>query len=89
MHRVQSGVVGVASRQHGYRHDDHLTTCGRHGRALAAMLGAVGGTALIVKPLFFKGPLIVLVLLITGYVSFGRGRKNVLHGSAKVGVQGS
>ena len=53
------------------------------------MLGAVGGTALIVKPLFFKGPLIVLVLLITGYVSFGRGRKNVLHGSAKVGVQGS
>lgn len=54
--------------------------------ALAVMLGANIGTALIVKVLSFDVSLISPLLLIAGYVSFRRGRKGLLHDLGRVGI---
>ncbi len=54
--------------------------------ALAVMLGANVGTALIVKALSFDVSWIVPLLLIAGYVAFRRGRKGVVHDLGRVGI---
>ncbi|UVK49436.1 Na/Pi cotransporter family protein (plasmid) [Mesorhizobium sp. AR07] len=54
--------------------------------ALAVMLGANIGTALIVKVLSFDGSWIAPPLLIAGYVAFRRGRKGMIHDLGRVGI---
>jgi phosphate:Na+ symporter len=54
--------------------------------ALAVMLGANIGTALIVKVLSFDLSWVAPLLLIAGYVAFRRGRKGVMHDLGRVGI---
>jgi phosphate:Na+ symporter len=54
--------------------------------ALAVMLGANVGTALIVKALSFDVSWIVPILMIAGYLAFRRGRKGVVHDLGRVGI---
>jgi phosphate:Na+ symporter len=54
--------------------------------ALAVMLGANIGTALIVKVLSFDVSWVAPLLLIAGYVAFRRGRKGLLHDLGRVGI---
>jgi phosphate:Na+ symporter len=54
--------------------------------ALAVMLGANIGTALIVKVLSFDVSWIAPLLLIAGYVAFRRGRKGMIHDLGRVGI---
>jgi phosphate:Na+ symporter len=54
--------------------------------ALAVMLGANIGTALIVKALSFDVSWVAPLLLIAGYVAFRRGRRGLLHGLGRVGI---
>jgi phosphate:Na+ symporter len=54
--------------------------------ALAVMLGANIGTALIVKVLSFDVSWVSPLLLITGYVAFRHGRKGTIHDIGRVGI---
>jgi phosphate:Na+ symporter len=54
--------------------------------ALAVMLGANIGTALIVKALSFDVSWVSPLLLIAGYVAFRRGRRGVIHDLGRVGI---
>ncbi len=54
--------------------------------ALAVMLGANVGTALIVKALSFDVSWVAPLLLIAGYVAFRRGRRGVVHDLGRVGI---
>jgi phosphate:Na+ symporter len=54
--------------------------------ALAVMLGANIGTALIVKALSFDVSWVSPLLLIAGYVAFRRGRKGRVHDLGRVGI---
>jgi phosphate:Na+ symporter len=54
--------------------------------ALAVMLGANIGTALIVKALSFDVSWVSPLLLIAGYVAFRRGRRGVIHDLGRVGL---
>jgi phosphate:Na+ symporter len=54
--------------------------------ALAVMLGANVGTALIVKALSFDVSWVAPVLLIAGYIAFRRGRKGMIHDLGRVGI---
>ena len=54
--------------------------------ALAVMLGANIGTALIVKALSFDVSWVAPLLLIAGYVAFRRGRKGIAHNLGRVGI---
>jgi len=54
--------------------------------ALAVMLGANIGTALIVKALSFDVSWVAPLLLIAGYVAFRRGRKGMAHDLGRVGI---
>jgi phosphate:Na+ symporter len=54
--------------------------------ALAVMLGANIGTALIVKALSFDVSWIVPMLMIAGYFAFRHGRKGVVHDLGRVGI---
>jgi phosphate:Na+ symporter len=54
--------------------------------ALAVMLGANIGTALIVKVLSFDVSWVAPLLLIAGYVAFRRGRKGMIHDLGRVGI---
>jgi phosphate:Na+ symporter len=54
--------------------------------ALAVMLGANIGTALIVKALSFDVSWVAPLLLIAGYVAFRRGRKGMIHDLGRVGI---
>lgn len=54
--------------------------------ALAVMLGANVGTALIVKALSFDVSWIVPMLMIAGYVAFRHGRKGIVHDLGRVGI---
>jgi phosphate:Na+ symporter len=54
--------------------------------ALAVMLGANIGTALIVKALSFDVIWIAPLLLIAGYIAFRRGRKGRAHDLGRVGI---
>jgi len=54
--------------------------------ALAVMLGANIGTALIVKVLSFDVSWVAPLLLIAGYVAFRRGRKGTIHDLGRVGI---
>jgi phosphate:Na+ symporter len=54
--------------------------------ALAVMLGANVGTALIVKVLSFDVSWVSPLLVIAGYVAFRRGRKGRVHDLGRVGI---
>lgn len=54
--------------------------------ALAVMLGANIGTALIVKALSFDVSWVAPLLLIAGYVGFRRGRRGMVHDLGRVGI---
>jgi phosphate:Na+ symporter len=54
--------------------------------ALAVMLGANIGTALIVKVLSFDVSWVVPILMIAGYVAFRHGRNGVVHDLGRVGI---
>jgi len=54
--------------------------------ALAVMLGANIGTALIVKVLSFDVSWVAPLLLIAGYVAFWRGRRGIAHDLGRVGI---
>jgi phosphate:Na+ symporter len=54
--------------------------------ALAVMLGANIGTALIVKVLSFDVSWVSPLLLIAGYVAFRHGRKGTVHDIGRVGI---
>jgi Na/Pi-cotransporter len=54
--------------------------------ALAVMLGANIGTALIVKALSFDVSWVAPLLLIAGYVAFWRGRRGIAHDLGRVGI---
>ena len=54
--------------------------------ALAVMLGANVGTALVVKALSFDVSWIVPMLMIAGYLAFRHGRKGVVHDLGRVGI---
>jgi phosphate:Na+ symporter len=54
--------------------------------ALAVMLGANIGTALIVKVLSFDVSWVASLLLIAGYVAFRHGRKGMIHDLGRVGI---
>lgn len=54
--------------------------------ALAVMLGANIGTALIVKALSFDVSWVAPLLLIAGYLSFWRGRRGIAHDLGRVGI---
>jgi phosphate:Na+ symporter len=54
--------------------------------ALAVMLGANIGTALIVKVLSFDVSWVSPLLLIGGYVAFRRGRKGTIHDIGRIGI---
>ena len=54
--------------------------------ALAVMLGANIGTALIVKALSFDVSWVAPLLLIAGYVAFRRGRRGRLHDLGRAGI---
>lgn len=54
--------------------------------ALAVMLGANIGTALIVKVLSFDMSWVAPLLLIAGYIAFRRGRKGMIHDLGRVGI---
>ncbi len=54
--------------------------------ALAVMLGANIGTALIVKALSFDVSWVAPLLLIAGYVAFRRGRRGMPHDLGRVGI---
>jgi phosphate:Na+ symporter len=54
--------------------------------ALAVMLGANIGTALIVRALSFDVSWVSPLLLIAGYVAFRRGRRGVIHDLGRVGL---
>jgi Na+/phosphate symporter len=79
----------AAPEQHRDRHDDRLSGRRRHGSlvpALAVMLGANIGTALIVKALSFDVLWVAPLLLIAGYVAFRQGRKGTVHDLGRVGI---
>ena len=54
--------------------------------ALAVMLGANIGTALVVKALSFDVSWLAPLLLIAGYFAFRRGRKGMIHALGRVGI---
>jgi phosphate:Na+ symporter len=54
--------------------------------ALAVMLGANVGTALIVKALSFDVSWVSPLLVIAGYIAFRHGRKGVIHDLGRVGI---
>lgn len=54
--------------------------------ALAVMLGANVGTALIVKALSFDVSWVSPLLVIAGYVAFRHGRKGMIHDLGRVGI---
>ncbi len=54
--------------------------------ALAVMLGANVGTALIVKALSFDMSWLAPLMLIAGYVAFRRGRRGPIHDLGRVGI---
>jgi phosphate:Na+ symporter len=54
--------------------------------ALAVMLGANLGTALVVKALSFDVSWISPLLLIAGYIAFRRGRKGTIHDVGRIGI---
>lgn len=54
--------------------------------ALAVMLGANIGTALVVKALSFDVSWVSPLLLMAGYVAFQRGRKGTIHDLGRVGI---
>jgi phosphate:Na+ symporter len=54
--------------------------------ALAVMLGANIGTALIVKALSFDVSWVAPLMLIAGYVAFRRGRRGPVHDLGRVGI---
>jgi phosphate:Na+ symporter len=54
--------------------------------ALAVMLGANVGTALIVKVLSFDVSWVSPLLVIAGYVAFRHGRKGMIHDLGRVGI---
>jgi phosphate:Na+ symporter len=54
--------------------------------ALAVMLGANIGTALVVKVLSFDVSWVSPLLLIAGYVAFRRGRRGMIHDLGRVGI---
>jgi phosphate:Na+ symporter len=54
--------------------------------ALAVMLGANIGTALIVKVLSFDVSFVSPLLLIAGYVAFRHGRKGTVHDIGRIGI---
>jgi phosphate:Na+ symporter len=54
--------------------------------ALAVMLGANIGTALIVKVLTFDVSWVAPLLLIAGYVAFRHGRTGIIHDLGRVGI---
>ena len=54
--------------------------------ALAVMLGANVGTALVVKALSFDVSWIAPLLMIAGYFAFRHGRKGVVHDLGRVGI---
>jgi phosphate:Na+ symporter len=54
--------------------------------ALAVMLGANIGTALVVKALSFDVSWVAPLLLIAGYVAFRHGRRGTLHDLGRVGI---
>jgi phosphate:Na+ symporter len=54
--------------------------------ALAVMLGANVGTALIVKALSFDVSWVAPLLLIAGYFAFRHGRKGMIHDLGRVGI---
>jgi phosphate:Na+ symporter len=54
--------------------------------ALAVMLGANVGTALVVKALSFDVSWVSPLLLIAGYVAFRRGRRGMIHDLGRVGI---
>jgi phosphate:Na+ symporter len=54
--------------------------------ALAVMLGANIGTALIVKVLSFDVSWVSPLLMIAGYVAFRRGRRGMVHDLGRVGI---